>query len=72
MDHARGTVAEGSPENRKLYIAFELADKKWKVKFGDGYQNPSDYTIPAGDILSLTDKISRARRKFSCRKVARW
>lgn len=64
MNHARATVAESSPENRKLYIAFELADKKWKVKFGDGYQNPSDYTIPAGDIASLTDKIERARRKF--------
>jgi len=64
MNHARGTVAESSAEDRKLYIAFELAEKKWKVRLGDGYQNPSEYTIPAGDTLSLTDKMDRVRRRL--------
>lgn len=63
MNHVRGAATESSAENRKLYIAFELAEKKWKVRLGDGCQNPSEYTIPAGDTLSLADKIGRVRHR---------
>ncbi len=64
MTQAQGTLRENTAENRKLYIAFELADKKWKVRLGDGYQNPSECTLQADDTVSLMDKIARAIRRF--------
>lgn len=64
MSQTRGTPSERSAEERKLYIAMELSDQKWKVRLGDGYQNPSEYTIGAGDIGSFADKVHRAKRKL--------
>lgn len=53
-----GMLLEALP--RKLYIAMELSDTKWLVRMGDGYQNPSNYTVASGDIKTLQENMRRA------------
>jgi transposase len=33
----------------RLYVAFELGEKSWKLSLGDGVRAPSRCTVAAGD-----------------------
>jgi transposase len=49
---------------RDLYLSFELGDKHWKLTFGNGKHGPSRYTVAAGDIESVFQRISKVRQRF--------
>ena len=50
----------------RLYIAFELSNKQWKVGSTIGLgQAPRLRTITAGDLSQVRDEIDRAKRRFS-------
>ena len=46
-----------------LYMAFELSNSKWKIRFSDGVKF-RNRTIEAGDLVSLGDEIQNAIEKF--------
>ena len=49
----------------RLYLAFELGNKQWKVGSTIGLgQAPRLRTIVAGDLPQLRDEIGRAKRRF--------
>jgi transposase len=51
---------------QSLYLAFELADKTWKLGFSIGLgQKPRRRTIEAGDLLTLGEEIGQARQRFA-------
>ncbi len=50
----------------KLYIAFELSNKKWKVGFSNG-QKRRIKTVQAKDWEQLTAEIKVAKRKLFCK-----
>jgi transposase len=41
----------------RLYMAFELGDKSWKLSLGDGVRGPSRYTVAAGDTAAVLVSI---------------
>jgi len=48
-----------------LYLAFELAESKWKLGFSIGLaQPPRRRSIDARDLLALQDEIMLAKRRF--------
>ena len=50
----------------RLYVAFELSNKQWKVGSTIGLgQAPRLRTITAGDLSQVRDEIDRAKRRFS-------
>ena len=46
-----------------LYIAFELANSRWKIRFSDGVKF-RNRTIGAGNMVALDDEIQKAMEKF--------
>lgn len=52
-----------SGKEQVLYMAFELADKKWKLAFGIG-ENPRVIEMPARDLERLRAEIARAKKRF--------
>ena len=46
--HGQGTTITG-----RMYVAFELGDRNWKLSLGDGVRAPSRYTVAAGDTASV-------------------
>ena len=54
-----------------LYLAFELADKKWKLGFSIGLgQKPRRRVIEGGDLLALGEEIRVAKKRFGLPKTA--
>ncbi len=47
----------------KLYVAFELSEKNWKVVFSDGART-SEAGVPARDLKRVLELIKSARRRF--------
>ena len=47
-----------------LCMSFELADKTWKLTFGDGRRAPSRCTVSAGDQGAVLERIARAKVRF--------
>jgi len=47
-----------------LYVAFELADRKWKLAISDGKRAPSRYTVDAGDTTAVAGCVARAKSRF--------
>ncbi|MGF6507816.1 IS110 family transposase [Paraburkholderia sp. 32] len=45
----------------RLYMAFELGDKSWKLSLGDGHRAPSRCTVAAGDTSAVLTAIANAR-----------
>src|SRR5216683_1408044 len=43
-----------------LYMAFELADRKWKLAVSDGARAPSRHTVEAGDTTAVLACLGRA------------
>jgi len=48
----------------RLYIAFELGEKSWKLSLGDGVHAPSRCTVAASDMASVLTAISKAKVRF--------
>ena len=47
----------------RLYVAFELGDKSWKLSLGDGVRAPSRCTVVAGDTASVLTAIAKAKAR---------
>jgi transposase len=54
--HGQNTTA---PD--RLYLAFELGEKSWKLSLGDGRRAPSRCTAAAGDTAAVLFAVSNAR-----------
>ena len=53
------------PEPPALYLAFELANRSWKLAFSTGIgQKPRIRDVPARDLDALGREISKARERF--------
>jgi transposase len=53
------------PEPPVLYLAFELANRSWKLGFSTGLgQKPRIRSVPGRDLEALLREITRARRRF--------
>jgi transposase len=44
-------------------MAFELAEKNWKLALGAGVRSPSRYTVAAGDTAALLECIAKAKAR---------
>jgi transposase len=54
-----------------LYLAFELADKKWKLGFSIGLgQKPRRRVVDGGDLLTLGEEIRLAKKRFGLPETA--
>lgn len=60
---ARTAHTKLSGNAAKLYVAFELSQKNWRVAFSDGLRN-SEATVPARDFSRILDLIKHARRRL--------
>jgi transposase len=47
-----------------LYLSFELGNKDWKLTAGDGMHSASRYSLSAGDVDAVIDRVARARKRF--------
>ena len=47
----------------RLYMAFELGEKNWKLSLGDGQRAPSRFTVAAGDTTAVLTAIANARAR---------
>ena len=59
------TCTGHSTTGRRLYLALELSNTKWKLGFTVGMgQDPRQRTIDAGDTRALRQEIAQARQRF--------
>lgn len=63
MTHAQMIHENNTTTNKRLYIAFELSNSKWKLAFGNGMKKRQK-TITARDLMALEEEIAKARQKF--------
>lgn len=47
----------------RLYVAFELGDRSWKLSLGDGVRAPSRCTVAAGDTAAVLMAIAKAKAR---------
>ena len=47
----------------RLYVAFELGEKSWKLSLGDGVRAPSRCTVAAGDTAAVLMAIAKAKAR---------
>jgi transposase len=47
----------------KLYVAFELSEKSWKLALGDGAHAPSRHSVAAGATAAVLDRIAKAKAR---------
>src|SRR5947209_17483871 len=50
--------------DRQLFIAFELAQRHWRLAFGDGVGRPRLVTLEAGEQGAVKEAIAKARIHF--------
>jgi len=55
---------EHTSDETALYMSFELANKRWKLTFGDHRRGPSRFTIAAGDTEAFLRCAATARARF--------
>lgn len=68
---SKTTPGKGHNGRAKLYLAFELGNKQWKLGFTiDLGQRPRIRTIDAGDLPALEWEIGQAKRRFNLPKNA--
>ncbi|TDF92625.1 IS110 family transposase, partial [Paraburkholderia guartelaensis] len=54
MDAPERTLhAQDTAITCRLFVAFELGEKNWKLSLGDGVRAPSRCTVAAGDTASV-------------------
>lgn len=56
--------------DRRLYIAFELAQRHWRLAFTDAVERPRLVTIEAGDQVAVKAAIAKARTHFGLNEAA--
>lgn len=56
--HGQNTTA-----GHRLYMAFELGEKSWKLSLGDGRRAPSRCTVAAGDTTAVLAAVANARAR---------
>ena len=56
--HGQDTTITG-----RLYIAFELGDKSWKLSLGDGVRGPSRCSVAAGDMTAVLTAIAKTKAR---------
>src|SRR6266702_2694878 len=56
--HGQNTTTAG-----RLYLAFELGEKNWKLSLGDGRRAPTRCTVAAGDTTAVLTAIANARAR---------
>ena len=61
---------EHTPAEPALYMSFELADKRWKLTFGDRRIPPSGYAIGAADTAAFLRCVAKARARFGLSSAA--
>jgi transposase len=54
--HGQDTTITG-----RMYVAFELGDRSWKLALGDGVRAPSRCTVAAGDTAAVMAAIAVAK-----------
>nr|WP_236002028.1 hypothetical protein [Paraburkholderia elongata] len=47
----------------RLYMAFELGEKNWKLSLGDGQRAPSRCTVATGDTTAVLTAIANVRAR---------
>lgn len=60
---ARTAPSKANGNAAKLFVAFELSQKNWRVVCSDGVRT-SEAAIPARDFSRVLDLIKQARRRF--------
>ena len=50
--------------DRRLYIAFELAQRHWRLAFSDAVGRPRLVTLEAGNQVAVKEAIAKARAHF--------
>lgn len=62
---------EGKNNAEKLYLAFELSHRKWKLGFGDGKTaQVRQVTIDSGDLEAVGEEVRKAKRRFGMEESA--
>jgi transposase len=56
---------------RALYMSFELADKAWKLTFGNWRERQKCFRVAAGDTQAVLQCIAKARARFGLPPDAR-
>ncbi|SAL06621.1 transposase [Caballeronia calidae] len=56
--HGQHTMAGG-----RLYVAFELSEKSWKLSLGDGQRATSRCTVATGDTSAVLTAITKAKAR---------
>lgn len=66
------TQSQAYREEEVLYVALELSNARWKMGSAIGHgQKVREQTIRSGDLVSLHDELSRAKRRFGLSGAAR-
>lgn len=55
--------SEDSAKQVALYMSFELGNREWKLAFGDGRRHPGQFTVDAGDVEAVLERIGRAKAR---------
>src|SRR5437588_12155064 len=56
--------------DRQLFIAFELAQRHWRLAFGDAVGRPRLVTLEAGDQGAVKEAMAKARAHFGLDEAA--
>lgn len=69
MDAANTTYqGQDTTAGDRLYVAFELSEKSWRLSLGDGQRAPSRCSIATGDTTAILTAIGNAKTR--CRLSA--
>lgn len=63
MQKTQATRNENTTESKKLYMAFELADREWKLFFTDGNKE-RQRSVKAGNIKKVMEEIDLAKERL--------
>ena len=68
---SEGSSKANDAEGTRLYLAFELGEKEWKLGFSLGLgQKPRERTIGAGDVKALQAEIGLAKKRLGLAESA--
>ena len=65
---AKAALKKSNESASKLYVAFELSEKNWKLAFSDGVRT-TEVGVHARDLTRVMEVIGSARRRFGAERV---
>jgi transposase len=71
MENPLVTLQEGTIAQACLFMAMELAEKKWLLGFSDGCQPMRHDSVRAGDTVGLMAAVAKAKARFKLAAPAR-